>query len=197
LTQPINRKDAAGGRAELFCQIGNFTDIGRGSVGLEAGMRIALSVLAMAMLAAACSRKGEAAKGETVAQAPKPAVTDIGSAGPRPGKWKMTTTHGVAGAPQTVSVEVCVPKTTFKEMQALQQKAGMSCGEQTMDRVGNAIVSHAACTHQGGRIIVDSRMTGDFNARYTMESTTVMDPAPTPSMREMKMTIIAERLGDC
>jgi hypothetical protein len=73
----------------------------------------------------------------------------------------------------------------------------MTCTEQTIDRVGNTIVSHAACTRQGGKIVVDSRMTGDFNSRYTVESTTVMDPAPAPSMGEMKMTIVAERLGDC
>ena len=41
------------------------------------------------------------------------------------------------------------------------------------------------------------RVTGDFNSRYVTEVTTKMDPAPTPQMAQTKVTMTAERIGDC
>jgi hypothetical protein len=32
---------------------------------------------------------------------------------------------------------------------------------------------------------------------YTMDMTTKMDPAPTPAMANQKITVHAERIGDC
>jgi hypothetical protein len=41
------------------------------------------------------------------------------------------------------------------------------------------------------------RVTGDFNTRYVTEVTTRLTPAPTPQMAETRMTMTAERIGDC
>lgn len=160
-------------------------------------MRIVIGVVTLALLASACSKKEDAAK--PAAQAPAAAAPGVPAEfaeGPRAGKWKMTTT--MAMAPQAITAEVCLPKTSFKEMQAAQQQAGVTCTDQSFKRVGADIVTHAVCQYEGGmKATVDSKISGDINSRYTMETKTVMDPAPNPAMRETTMTIVAERLGDC
>ncbi|HEY9236444.1 MAG TPA: DUF3617 family protein, partial [Phenylobacterium sp.] len=116
--------------------------------------------------------------------------------GPKPGKWRMTTE--LAAAPQPLVVETCLAKTSFKEMQTAQQQSDVTCSEQTFRREGADFVAHAACSYPGGmKATIDSRFTGDFNTRYVMESRTVMDPAPTPAMKETTIRVTAERLGDC
>ena len=155
-------------------------------------MRIAVSVVMVALLASACSKKEEAAKAPDAVGA-APAVADM--EGPKPGKWKMTTV--MAAMPQPVTMEVCIPKTSFKEMQTANQQAGVTCTEQTLTRQGGDYVGHSSCTHPGGKMTIDSRFSGDFSSKYTMETKTVMDPPPTPAMKEMIMSVTAERLGDC
>ena len=155
-------------------------------------MRIAVSVMTVALLASACSKKEDVAKAPEAASA-TPALAEM--EGPKPGKWKMTTV--MAAMPKPVTMEVCIPKTSFKEMQAANQQAGVTCTEQTLTRQGGDYVGHSTCTHSGGKVTIDSRFSGDFSSKYTMETKTVMDPAPTPAMKEMTMKITAERLGDC
>ena len=156
-------------------------------------MRIAVSVVMVALLASACSKKEEAVKApEAVGAAP--ALADM--EGPKPGKWKMTTT--LSAAPKPVTVETCVAQTSFKDMDAAKQKAGVTCTEQSYRREGADIVGRSVCTIQGGmKVITDSRISGDFTSRYTVDAKTVMDPAPTPAMKETTMKITAERIGDC
>lgn len=160
-------------------------------------MRIVVSLALAGLLAAACSKKEETAPpgadAAATAQAPA-AAPDID--GPKPGKWRMTTE--LAAAPQPVVVETCLAKTSFKDMQTAQQQAGITCSEQTFRREGADYVAHAACTYPGGmKAVIDSRFSGDFDSRYVMESKTVMDPAPTPAMKETTIKVTAERLGDC
>ena len=162
-------------------------------------MRIALSLALVAVLAAACSKKEEAAKAPEAAAPAAPAAPALAAAdleGPKPGKWKMNT--NLSAAPKPVTVETCVAQTSFKDMDAAKQQAGVTCSEQSYRREGADIVGHSVCTIQGGmKVITDSRISGDFTSRYTVDAKTVMDPAPTPAMKETTMKITAERLGDC
>ena len=162
-------------------------------------MRIALSLALVAVLAAACSKKEEAAATDATTAAPPPASAPVAVAdldGPMPGKWKLTTE--LSAAPKPVTVETCVAKTTFKDMETARQQSGVTCTEQSYRKEGADIVGHSVCQIQGGmKITSDTRISGDFNSRYTIEGKTVMDPAPTPAMKETTMKITAERLGDC
>ncbi len=161
-------------------------------------MRIAMSLALVALLAAACSKKEEspAPAAETAVAPAAPSLAGADIEGPKPGKWRMTTE--LAAIPKPVVVETCLAKTSFKEMQTAQQQAGVKCDEQTFRREGADYVAHAACSYPGGvKATIDSRFTGDFNTRYVMESKTVMDPAPTPAMKETTIKVTAERLGDC
>lgn len=165
-------------------------------------MRIALSLALVAVLAAACSKKEEAAKAPDAA-APAPAAAPVAPAlagadieGPKAGKWKMTTV--LSAAPRPVTMETCVAQTSFKDMEAARQQAGVTCSEQSYRRDGADIVAHSVCNIQGGmKVITDSRISGDFSSRYTIDAKTVMDPAPTPAMKETTMKMTAERIGDC
>ena len=162
-------------------------------------MRIALSLALVAVPAAARSTKEEAAKAPEAAAPAAPAAPALAAAdleGPKPGKWKMTT--NLSAAPKPVMVETCVAQTSFKDMDAAKQQAGVTCSEQSYRREGADIVGHSVCTIQGGmKVITDSRISGDFTSRYTVDAKTVMDPAPTPAMKETTMKITAERIGDC
>ena len=165
-------------------------------------MRIAMSLTLVALLAVACSKKEEAAKTAPAPEAAAPAapagpaVAAADIEGPKPGKWKMTT--NLSAAPKPVTVETCVAQTSFKDMDAAKQQAGVTCSEQSYRREGADIVGHSVCTIQGGmKVITDSRISGDFTSRYTVDAKTVMDPAPTPAMKETTMKITAERIGDC
>ncbi len=162
-------------------------------------MRIALSLALVAVLAAACSKKEEAAKAPEAAAPAAPAAPALAAAdleGPKPGKCKMTT--NLSAAPKPVTVETCVAQTSFKDMDAAKQQAGVTCSEQSYRREGADIVGHSVCTIQGGmKVITDSRISGDFTSRYTIDAKTVMDPAPTPAMKETTMKVTAERIGDC
>ncbi|CAN7194989.1 DUF3617 family protein [Phenylobacterium sp. LjRoot164] len=165
-------------------------------------MRIALSLALVAVLAAACSKKEEAAKAPEAAApaaptAPAgPALAAADLEGPKAGKWKMTTT--LSAAPKPVTVETCVAQTSFKDMDAAKRQAGVTCSEQSYTRDGADIVGRSVCTIQGGmKVITDSRISGDFASRYTIDAKTVMDPAPTPAMKETTMKMTAERIGDC
>jgi putative hemolysin len=137
----------------------------------------------------------EGAGGETPVPAPGKMDT------PTPGLWRVTTR--MAGLPEgmaTPSVETCIERGSFEEMQrgGAQLPEGVDCSEQSFRREGNAMVGRSVCALPNGtRTETDTRVTGDFARRYTMEVKTRTTPAPSPSAAEMTMTMTAERIGDC
>jgi hypothetical protein len=176
---------------------------------MEESMRLSLTLAALAALGlAACDSKpaadGAATTGDSSAAAPagpaapEPAASAALAAdmeGPSAGKWRVTiSSEGMPVMPN----EVCYKaKTTLAEAEQAQRQAGVTCSEQSYRREGDAIVSHSVCTVQGMKMTTDMRVTGDFNAKYTMDMTTTMDPAPAPGMGTTKMSIVSERIGDC
>jgi hypothetical protein len=174
---------------------------------LLAGSAIAATCLVTLGLAA-CSPStpaatdGAAAAPETAAApaAPAaPAASAAGIEGPAVGKWRMTiSAMGMALPPQ----EVCVDKqVSMEEAEKMQQKANIKCAEQSFKREGAVLVGRSVCsTDIGGKtttITTDTKVTGDFSSKYTMDMVAKMDPAPMPGMEEQKTSITAERLGDC
>ena len=86
----------------------------------------------------------------------------------------------------------------IRDSPASAQQPGADCTTQPFARQGDAMVATSSCTLPGN-MKADStiRVTGDFNSRYVTEVTTRMDPAPTPQMAQTKVTMTAERIGDC
>src|SRR6185295_7279106 len=124
--------------------------------------------------------------------------------GPAAGKWKLTTTAMGQAMPPS---EVCYDKQmSFEEIDKQQkqqqpQQPNVTCSEQAYKKEGDAQVSHSVCTAEilgkPMTITTDVRATGDFKSRYTMDMSVKMDPPPMKGMEEQKMTVVAERLGDC
>ncbi|WP_024354910.1 DUF3617 domain-containing protein [Brevundimonas naejangsanensis] len=137
--------------------------------------------------------EGPAAEGaETASTAP--ATLDA----PKPGLWRVSTAmEGMPGGASVPAQDVCI-KDAKLEAPASAQQPGADCTTQPFARQGDAMVATSSCTLPGN-MKADStiRVTGDFNSRYVTEVTTKMDPAPTPQMAQTKVTMTAERLGDC
>jgi hypothetical protein len=169
-------------------------------------MRFTLTAVMLAALAAACGEKPATTDGATPAvdaAAPAPAAASAAAApgieGPAAGKWSITMTTMGQTMPPT---EVCYDKqVSLAEAEQMQRRSGVTCSEQSYKREGDAWVGHSVCAMdaQGMKMTVtsDTRVSGDFSSKYTMEMTNKMDPAPMPGMEEQKMTMTAERVGDC
>lgn len=137
---------------------------------------------------------GDAAAGGAAAPAAAPATLEA----PKPGMWRVTTAMtGIPGGASVPPQEMCIKEAKL-EAPAAAQQAGADCTSTPFARQGDAMVSTASCKLPGN-MKSDStvKITGDFNTRYVTEVTTKMDPAPTPAMAETKITMTAERLGDC
>ncbi|WP_303719041.1 DUF3617 domain-containing protein [Brevundimonas naejangsanensis] len=131
-------------------------------------------------------------RAETAATAP--ATLDA----PKPGLWRVSTAmEGMPGGASVPAQDVCI-KDAKLEAPASAQQPGAECTTQPFARQGDAMVATSSCTLPGN-MKADStiRVTGDFNSRYVTEVTTKMDPAPTPQMAQTKVTMTAERIGDC
>jgi hypothetical protein len=137
--------------------------------------------------------EGPAAEGaETASTAP--ATLDA----PKPGLWRVSTAmEDMPGGASVPAQDVCI-KDAKLEAPASAQQPGADCTTQPFARQGDAMVATSSCTLPGN-MKADStiRVTGDFNSRYVTEVTTKMDPAPTPQMAQTKVTMTAERIGDC
>ena len=117
---------------------------------------------------------------------------------PKPGLWRVSTTmEGMPGGAAVPSQDVCITDAKLEAPANIQQP-GADCTTQSFVRQGDAMVAASSCTLPGN-MKADStiRVTGDFNSRYVTEVTTKMDPAPTPQMAQTKITMTAERIGDC
>ncbi|HEX5007199.1 MAG TPA: DUF3617 family protein [Hyphomonadaceae bacterium] len=173
-------------------------------------MRLAIAAAAAALGLAACGQSEPAADSASTAApaadgaapapaAPAPAAMPATVEGPAAGKWRMTITAMGQTMPPT---ETCYAKqVSLEEAEKMQQSAGITCSEQSYRKEGDAWIGHSVCSMPGAgtpmKVTQDSRVAGDFSSKYTIDITSKMDPPPMPSMAEQKITITAERIGDC
>lgn len=142
------------------------------------------------------NNKAETPAGEGAGSAPAAAAGTLDA--PKPGLWRVSTAmEGAPGGASIPAQEICIKEAKL-EAPGDAQQAGADCTTQPFTRQGDAMVATTACTLPGN-MKTDStiRVTGDFNSRYVTEVTTKMDPAPTPQMAQTKITMTAERIGDC
>lgn len=161
------------------------------------------TVAALAALTlAACSKKPDDAAApapEAAAPAPAPAASATVMK-PTPGKWRMSSAmEGMpAGMPALPATEVCYKAEDLADdAWATGGKKPANCSEMTNRVEGGAVVVHAVCSEQGITTTMDIRAAGDFSRRYTVDTTMKMSPAAPGAMNPMKITVTAERVGDC
>ena len=155
-------------------------------------MRLGL-VACVVLALAACSPAGEKARGTT---GDGPAAAADSSAMPKPkiGKWKMT--MDIAGMPVKQSVAICVTQQMIDEMKGYAQSSGAShCTTNETKREGDAVVTRAVCQADSGTNAIVTRAVGDFNSRYTVETSITSDP-PSPT-GPMTSSTLAEYMGPC
>lgn len=166
-----------------------------------------LVLAALTLTTAACSKRDEAAKtAADPAATTAPAAADgatpataatLGIPKPRLGKWRMTAE--MPGTPVTAPpTEVCYTAEMVENADwASQKPPSMDCSDMRTAYAGGVITSHGVCTTSGRTMTFDVRTTGDFSKRYTVESSTLVEPA-TPGMQNpMRMKITAEWVGAC
>lgn len=147
---------------------------------------------------AAQTPTGEAEGATSSAPTSVPGSAQAALEAPRPGLWRVTTSmEGLPGNLAIPPQEICVTEAKL-EAPTGPAEAGADCTTQPFARQGDAMVTTSTCTLPGN-VKADTaiRISGDFNSRYTTVVTTRLDPPPMPQMAETKMTLNAERLGDC
>lgn len=159
-------------------------------------MRVGLCVAAVLCAAlAACSpeeKAGDAASGgESGASAPG-AASDIPK--PKLGKWKMT--MNIPGMPEAQSVSICLTADMIDDMNNYAKASGQTdCSENATRREGAAVVTRAVCKSHGTTSTIVTRAEGDFNSRYSVETSIATDP-PSPGGTTTTRTL-AEYVGPC
>ena len=149
---------------------------------------LTLTFIASAALLSACSnaesgKAGEAGKSEAPAAAAK---------APKAGLWEQTTSGGMIPAPMTVKMCIGEPVEGSNPFEA-PPAAGSECTQS-----GTATDFKSTCTTNGMTVTSAGKVTGAMSSAYKVELTTTTTGANVPpQMAEMKMTIDAERVGDC
>lgn len=159
---------------------------------------LAAGGVALLLALGACSKTAE--DSAPAAEAPAPtASASVGAAmKPTPGKWKMTTTMDGMPAGAMPAVEACLTADDLKDdAWATGARRPDNCSQMETKVVGGRVTTHAVCASEGITTTMDMTASGDFSRRYTVETVMTMDPAAPGAPNPMKMSVVAERLGDC
>ncbi|WP_297804042.1 DUF3617 family protein [uncultured Brevundimonas sp.] len=158
---------------------------------------VVLGAISFAALSvAACNPKAEDGKAADGAAPAAGAAAEL--EGPKPGLWRVTTAmEGVPGGASVPPQEVCITEAKFEAPSSVQA-AGADCTTTPLTKQGDARVSTATCNLPNNMKSESTvKVSGDFASRYTTEVVTKINPAPAPGMGETKITMTAERIGDC
>ena len=174
-------------------------------------MRAMGVMLAGAMLAlAACGEQGggESAAGGGDAAGTAPAARSGGGgavtveqikemgAKRKAGKWRMS--MGMTGAPSMPPQEICITPEQNAEQQTWDpNQAGGGCPGFQVTRQGDAIVTKATCPSEGGSTYMESKITGNFETAYRVETLIRQTPAPAAGPAEVRNFLDMQYLGPC
>jgi len=117
----------------------------------------------------------------------------------KPGLWEMSMQmQGMQGVPQMKSQQ-CVDAQSDEAMQrrAMAGGDGMSdCKQTSLKRISGGVEVAAECSGKEGTTSVVSKVTGDMNASYTVDSTMKFNP-PRHGMAQAQMRVQAKHAGAC
>ena len=109
------------------------------------------------------------------------------------GRWSYV--HAINGL-QVYSEERCrVSEDTLAEIAMINTPPAIGCARSFIEK-GETWEMHMACGGGDKAITVDTTITGDFATGYNVEATRVSAPG-VDVFTSQKMTLKAERLGDC
>lgn len=124
----------------------------------------------------------------------------------KPGLWDMKVVHTGSQMPD-MSMQHCTDAATDRDMNNMvSPMAKQICAKQDVQQTATGYVSDSVCSVGGMTVTSHAEITGDFNAAYTVKSTShsegglanmVKDPKLTKAVRDTTTTIEAKWLGPC
>jgi hypothetical protein len=113
------------------------------------------------------------------------------------GLWEMKVVRAGAPSPD-MTMQQCTDATTDKDMSTALSPMGKElCPKQDIQKTATGYVTDSVCSIAGVSITSRAEITGDFNAAYTVKSTSQSDRAPAGMPRDTTTTIEAKWLGAC
>lgn len=116
----------------------------------------------------------------------------------KPGLWEIRTSIPGHGPAQTM--KQCIDAASDAKLaqmgKSMGKNMGAQCAKNEFRKEDGKFISESDCTAGGTRMISKSVFSGDFNSRYTSETTTRYDP-PMMGTKEQKMTLSARWVGPC
>lgn len=116
----------------------------------------------------------------------------------KPGLWEMTSKVNIMGRNVEQIIKQCVDEQTDKELLSMGKNSpvGTDCSAPTFEKVGDTYLSKMACKGKGMNVSTETVFRGDFDSKFTSESTITYDP-PLPTGDAQKVTVNAKWIGDC
>lgn len=113
------------------------------------------------------------------------------------GLWEMKTMRTGSPMPE-VTMQHCTDAATDKEMNSSFSPASKEmCSRQDIQKTATGYVTDFVCAVAGMTITSHSEISGDFNAAYTVKSTSHSQGGPAGVPRDSTTTIEAKWLGAC
>jgi len=113
------------------------------------------------------------------------------------GLWEMKTMRTGSPMPE-MTMQHCTDAATDKEMSSSFSPASKEmCSKQDIQKTATGYVTDSVCAVAGMTITSHSEISGDFNAAYTVKSTSHSQGGPAGVPRDSTTVIEAKWLGAC
>ena len=131
-----------------------------------------------------------------LASLPAPAVHAAELPVRKAGLWEMKVVK--TGAVPEMTMQHCTDETTDKQMStAFSPMSNEICSRHDIEKTATGYVTDSVCAVGGMSITSHADITGDFNAAYTIKSTSHSEGGPASAPRDSTMTLDAKWLGAC
>lgn len=113
------------------------------------------------------------------------------------GLWEMKMLRAGSPTPE-MTMQQCTDETTDKDMStAFSPMAKEMCSKQDIQKTSTGYVTNSVCNISGMSIKSRGEIVGDFNAAYTVKSTSHTEGGPAGVPRDSTTIIEAKWLGAC
>jgi hypothetical protein len=113
------------------------------------------------------------------------------------GLWELKMVRAGSPLPE-MTMQHCTDETTDKAMTAAASPMSKEvCSKNDIQKTATGYVTDSVCSVAGMSMTSHSEITGDFNAAYTVKTTSHSERGPAGTPRDSTMTIEAKWLGAC
>lgn len=152
------------------------------------------AALAVAAALAACQPAPATSDGDGAAPVASAPASPAAMPRPKPGKWKMT--MDIPGMPAKQTVAICLTQSMIDEMNGYADSKGRAdCARSDMRMEAGAVVTSTTCGAGAEATRIVTRATGDFNARYTVD--TAITTGQGAAASTTTSNTVAEYMGPC